>query len=331
MVEKMKIKLDNNEMPRPPPIEILEPVKKSIDKINRYTPHNEVNKLIKLLSDYSKAPENSIILSSGSDILIKEFIFLFSREKQIIIADPTFFLITNAAQKTSSPLLKIRLKEPGFKLALESFIDEINKPTLIVVDNPNNPTGSLLLNQNDVKTMLDNENVILLIDEAYFEFSKITYAHLINNYPNLAVSRTLSKSFGLAGSGIGYLIAGEIIQKKFQGLDIMLPSPSVIAAIHALENLDYMIKYVEEINQEKKRIINLISNMEISVYRSFTNFLLMKTRIYDIGQKFAEQEVFISNVSDNYSLSTEFIRVTIGSKEENDYFINTLKKIMELI
>jgi len=105
----MKIELDKNEMPKPPPDEIIEAVKLNIENINRYTPQIEVNKLIKLIADYSKAPESSIILSSGSDILIKEFIFLFSREREIIIADPTFFLINNAAQKTSSPILKIRL------------------------------------------------------------------------------------------------------------------------------------------------------------------------------------------------------------------------------
>jgi histidinol-phosphate aminotransferase len=325
----MKIRLDKNEMPFPPPKEIIEAVKLNIENINRYTPQTEVNKLVKLISDYSKAPENSIILSSGSDILIKEFIFLFAREREIIIPDPTFFLISNAAQKTSSPLMKIRLREPEFNLSIESFIHEINKPTLLVFDNPNNPTGSLLLTQKDVKTILENENVILLIDEAYFEFSKITYAPWIEDYPNLAVSRTLSKSFGLAGSGIGYLIAGEIIQKKFQGLDIMLPSPSVIAAIHALENLDYMKKYIEEIDQEKKRISKMVSNMEISVYHSYTNFLLMKTGIYDIAQKLAEQGIYVSNVSNNYSLSPEFIRVTIGSIEDNDYFINSMKKIVE--
>lgn len=325
----MKIRLDKNEMPFPPPKEIIEAVKLNIENINRYTPQTEVNKLVKLISDYSKAPENSIILSSGSDILIKEFIFLFAREREIIIPDPTFFLISNAAQKTSSPLMKIRLREPEFNLSIESFIHEINRPTLLVFDNPNNPTGSLLLTQKDVKTILENENVILLIDEAYFEFSKITYAPWIEDYPNLAVSRTLSKSFGLAGSGIGYLIAGEIIQKKFQGLDIMLPSPSVIAAIHALENLDYMKKYIEEIDQEKKRISKMVSNMEISVYHSYTNFLLMKTGIYDIAQKLAEQGIYVSNVSNNYSLSPEFIRVTIGSIEDNDYFINSMKKIVE--
>ncbi len=324
----MKIELDKNEMPKHPPDEIIEAVKLNIENINRYTPQSEVNKLVKLISDYSKAPENSIILSSGSDILIKEFIFLFSREREIIIADPTFFLITNAAQKTSSPLLKIRLREPQFKLSIESLIDEINKPTLIVLDNPNNPTGSLLLNQKDVEMILENENVILLIDEAYFEFSKISFANLIKDYPNLAVSRTLSKSFGLAGSGIGYLIAGEIIQKKFEGLDIMLPSPSVIAAIHALDNVDYMIKYIEEIAQEKKRIMSLVSDMDLIVYPSYTNFFLMKSKMHDLARKLAEHDVLVSDVSNHYSLSSEYIRVTIGSKNENDYFIKSLRKIM---
>jgi len=324
----MKIELDKNEMPKPPPDEIIEAVKLNIENINRYTPQIEVNKLVKLISDYSKAPENSIILSSGSDILIKEFIFLFSREREIIIAYPTFFLITNAAQKTSSPLLKIRLREPQFKLSIESFIDEINKPTLIVFDNPNNPTGSLLLNQKDVEMILENENVILLIDEAYFEFSKISFANSIKDYPNLAVSRTLSKSFGLAGSGIGYLIAGEIIQKKFEGLDIMLPSPSVIAAIYALENIYYMIKYTEEIDQEKKRIMSLVSDMDLIVYPSYTNFFLIKSKMHDLARKLAEYDVLVSDVSTHYSLSSEFIRVTIGSKKENDYLIKSLRKII---
>ncbi len=325
----MFVNLDKNEMPRPPPKEVINAVKQCIEKINRYTPQNEVNKLIDLLYDYTNAPQDSIILSSGSDILLKEFIYLFSKKRQIIIADPSFFLISNTAQKTSSPLLKIRLKDPEFKLPLEPLFNEINTPTLIVVDNPNNPTGSLLLNKKDVKTLLENENVILLIDEAYFEFSKTTCSHLIKDYPNLAVLRTFSKSFGLAGSGIGYLIAGEIIKKKFSGLDIMLAYPGVIAAIHALKNKGYMTKFIEEIEQEKKRVISVVSKMGITVYPSFTNFLLMKTKTRDMSQKLSEQGIFISNLT-NYSLSSEYFRVTISSKIENDRFLNTIKEIISM-
>lgn len=325
----MKIRLDKNEMPTPPPQSVIAPVKESVNEINRYTEQNLVSSLVKLLSEYVKTPKSSIILSAGSDILIKEFIFLFSNKRQIFIVEPTFFLIKNTVQKSSSTLFKIRLREPDFKISMESFMDEIKKPTLIVLDNPNNPTGSIILEKNDVISLLENKNVILLIDEAYYEFSKTSYAHLTKDYPNLAVARTLSKSFGLAGSGIGYLIAGENIQKRFKGLDTMLPCPSVTAAIHALKNREYMRKFVEEVNNEKERIKNLISKMDITLYPSFTNFILMKTGISNIAQKLEKREVLISDMSNNYSLSSEYIRVSIGSKIENDYFIDAMKKIYE--
>jgi len=321
----MKIRLDKNEMFKPPPKEILDPVKESIENINRYTPQVKVEELIGLISDYTKVPQDSIILSSASDILIKEFIYLFARNRQIIIADPTFILITNTAQKTSSPLLKIRLREPEFKISLEQFGDEISKPTLIVFDNPNNPTGSLLLNKKDVKTVLENENVIFLIDEAYFEFSKISYANLLNDFSNLAILRTLSKSFGLAGSGIGYILCGDVIKKKFIGLEIMLPYPSVVAAINALQNLEYMKKYINEIEKEKKRIITSVSKMGIMVFPSYTNFILMKTGIQNISQNLVKLGIYVHDVSEQ--LGSEYIRVTVGTEKENDYFLSYFEQL----
>jgi histidinol-phosphate aminotransferase len=324
----MRIRLDKNEMPYSPPLKIIEEVKLSIEQINRYTPQSEINKFNDLLSDYANVPPESLILCSGSDILIKEFIYLFSKKRQIILADPTFFLISNAAQKTSSPILKVRLKEPEFNFPLEPILDEINKPTLMVIDNPNNPTGNLLLDEKDVKLLLENENIILLIDEAYFEFSKVGFAGLIKDYPNLAISRTLSKSFGLAGSGIGYLIAGELTQKKFSGLEIMLPYPSIIAGIQALINRKYMLEFVKKVNQEKQRVVNSLKELGVTFYSSYTNFLLIKTNIQDFPQKLEERGIFVSNLS-HYSLSSEFIRVSIGSKIENDGFINALRYIIE--
>lgn len=321
----MRIRLDKNEMFKPPPKEIIDPVKESIENINRYTPQVKIEELIGLISDYTKIPQDSIILSSASDILIKEFIYLFARNRQIIIADPTFFLVTNTAQKTSSPLLKIRLREPEFKISLEQFIDEINKPTMIVFDNPNNPTGSLLLNKKDVKTVLENENVIFLIDEAYFEFSKISYVNLLNDFPNLAIVRTLSKSFGLAGSGIGYILCGDVIKRRFIGLETMLPYPSVVAAINALQNLDYMKKYINEIEKEKKRIITSVSKMGIMVFPSYTNFILMKTGIQNISQNLVKLGIYVHDISEQ--LSSEYIRVTIGTEKENNYFLSYIEKL----
>ncbi len=323
----MKIKLNMNEMYKTPPKEILNSIKESINHINRYTPQKEVDALMEQISHYAKVPYESIVLSSGSDLLIKEFIFLFSNNRQIIIAEPTFVVINNSAQNTDSTLLKIRLSEPDFKISIEALINELKQPSLIVLDNPNNPTGSLILTLSDIKSILEHESVILLVDEAYFEFSKVSYVKLINSYPNLAILRTLSKSFGLAGSGIGYLIAGDLIRKKFQGLEIMLPYPSVIAGIKALGHPNYMNEYINEVETEKRRIISKISELGIKIYPSYTNFLLVKTKIQRISEKLEEQGILVHNVSNQ--LGPGYFRVTIGSKKENDYFLNSLEKIFD--
>ncbi|MFX0004938.1 MAG: pyridoxal phosphate-dependent aminotransferase [Candidatus Hodarchaeota archaeon] len=322
----MKIRLNMNEMYKPPPKELISSVKDSINEINRYTPQKEVDLLMESLSQYINIPKEFIFLSSGSDLIIKEFIFLFSNKRQIIIAEPTFIIINNSAQNAESSLIKIRLKEPDFKVSLEPLLDEFKKPTLVVFDNPNNPTGNLILTQSDVETILQYENVILLIDEAYFEFSNISFVEFVNEYPNLAIIRTLSKSFGLAGSGIGYLVAGDLIRKKFQGLEIMLPYPSVTAGIKALENQNYMIDYIKEIEIEKKRMMKSVLELGVTVYPSYTNFLLMKTSILNISKRLTEQGVLVHDASNQ--LGAEYFRVTIGSKEENNSFLESLKKII---
>ncbi len=324
----MKIKLNMNEMYKAPPKEIIHSVKECINLINRYTPQKEVDTLMNLLSLYANVPYESIVLSPSSDILIKEFMFLFSNNRKIIIADPTFVVINNSAQNADSALLKIKLSEPDFKISLEPLLPELKKPSLLVFDNPNNPTGSLILTQDDVETIVEHKNAILLIDEAYFEFSKISYVKLINIYPNLAILRTLSKSFGLAGSGIGYLIAGDLIRKKFQGLEIMLPYPSVIAGIKALEYQNYMLDYVNEVETERRRIMTLALELGITAYPSYTNFLLMKSKIQNISKKLAEQGVLVHDSTNQ--LGSEYFRVTIGSKKENDFFIRALRNVISI-
>jgi len=322
----MTVRLDKNEMYKPPPGKIVEYIKRSINEINRYTPQEEVNRLLKQLALYTKSPIESIILSSGSDLLIKEFIFLFSNNRQIIIAEPTFVVINNAAQNTESSLVKLRLHEPDFKLSLEPLMNELDKPSLLVFDNPNNPTGRLIIDRAQIERLLQFDDIILMIDEAYFEFSKVSFVNLIEKYPNIAIVRTLSKSFGLAGSGIGYLIAGDLIRKKFQGLDIMLPYPSVIAGINALRHQDYMIDYVNEVQNEKKRITKYLSELNITCFPSYANFVLVKTTKPHISQILAKHGILVHDVSNQ--LSSEFIRVTIGSKEENDYFLRAIEKIL---
>jgi histidinol-phosphate aminotransferase len=163
------------------------------------------------------------------------------------------------------------------------------------------------------------------VDEAYFEFSNVSYANLIADYPNLAILRTLSKGFGLSGLGVGYIIGGETVQKRFLGINAMLPYPNVVAGTCALKNKNYAIEYIKEVEKEKNRIRSVALKLDISVFKSYSNFLLMKTKIPNISKKLTEQGVLVLDVSKQ--LGSEYFRVTIGTRKENDYFLGALEKI----
>ncbi|TXT64223.1 MAG: putative Histidinol-phosphate aminotransferase [Promethearchaeota archaeon] len=324
---RMKARLDKNEMPFLPPDVVLNSMKDSITNLNRYTPQEEVDGLTHLLAEYNNISPEAIFLSPGSDIIIKEFIFLHSTIDQIIIPDPAFIIIENSVEKTPSSILKVKLSAPNFHFPYDYLISEIEKPTLIVLDNPNNPTGKLIIDKKGIEDLLNNDNITLLIDEAYFEFSKYTVIDLIDTYPNLAILRTLSKSFGLAGSGIGYLIAGEKLRKKFKGLEIMLPYPSVTAASAALIHRDYIEEYRDLIKREKQKILKKCDHLNITAYPSSTNFVLINTEIPDIAKSLAERNILVYDASNYFTFG--FIRVSIGLEKENEYFLETLEKIVQ--
>jgi histidinol-phosphate aminotransferase len=279
-----------------------------------------------MISDYSKTPKEHIILSSGSDLLIREMIHLFSKRRKTIVVDPTFFPITQAAKQFAPKLLKIRLSEPSFDLPISYLIDELNEQSLIVIDNPNNPTGNILLNRRMIEDILET-NTYLLIDEAYYEFSRISFADIIKDHPNLAITRTMDKAFSLAGARIGYLIAGKTFLNDFSGFDTFLPLPSVYAAIEALKNIDYMKKNVNKIIDERKRVRKEVAKMGIEVYPSNTNFHLMRTGIPDVARELKNAGVLVFDLSN--LLSSEFIRVSIGTKDENNFFLFSLGKLIK--
>jgi len=323
-VLKKYIKLNMNEMPYPPPIEVINSAKKGLSNLNRYTSQESLEMLKNMLSDYSKAPKEHIILSSGSDLLIREMIHLFSKRRKTIVVDPTFFPITQAAKQFASKLLKIRLSEPSFDLPISYLIDELNEQSLLVIDSPNNPTGKILLDR--VEDIVET-GAYLLIDEAYYEFSGIGFAEFVKDHPNLAVTRTMDKAFSLAGARIGYLIAGKTFLNEFSGFDTFLPLPSVYAAIEALKNIDYIKKNVSKIIDERKRVQKEVAKMGIEVYPSNTNFLLIKTGVPDAARELKKAGVLVFDLSNQ--LSSEFIRVSIGTKDENNFFLFSLGKLIK--
>ncbi len=124
------------------------------------------------------------------------------------------------------------------------------------------------------------------------------------------------------------MIAGEAFLDAFSSFHMILPRPSLYAAIQALKNSDYMRRNVCRVIAERERVWNVLNdNLTVQVYKSMTNFLLLKTDIPDIVGKLADIGILISDLSNQ--LSSGFIRVSIGNREDNDAFITGYMKICE--
>jgi histidinol-phosphate aminotransferase len=324
---KETIKLNMNEVPYLPPWEVIEAARKGLAKLNRYADPEDLGRLRGLLAGYSGVLEEHIVPSPGSDILLREVIHTFSKGRKVIIVSPSFFPTVQAAKQFATKLVSLRLSPPDFDLDLDLLMDELKEPCLVIVDNPNNPTGRLLLDRQAVEVIIACTDALLVVDEAYYEFSGVTFANMVHDHPNLAVTRTMDKAFSLAGSRVSYIIAGEAFGDTFSSFYAFLPQPSLYAAIEALSHPDYVRRNVQRVVEERERVWRTLNELAVHVCQSTTNFLLVKTEIPDIVKRLRDIGILVLDLSNQ--LPSGFVRVSIGTGEENDAFIAGYIKIRE--
>lgn len=324
---KRPVDLSMNEMPFLPPENVVRAAREGLLQLNRYAGHEDLKKLSGLLAGYVGVPEGHIIPSPGSDFLLREIIHAFSGGRKVVMVSPSFMPTVQKAKQFATKFVGIRLSPPVFGLSPGILLDELTEPTLVIIDNPNNPTGKILLDRQTVEAALCHENVFLVIDEAYFEFSGVTFADMVPDHPNLAVTRTLDKAFSLAGARIGYLVAGKSFLDAFASFYALLPQSSLQAAIAALQTDGYMKKNVRLIAAERERLQKKVIEVGAIVYSSRANFLLVQTKIPEIALKLKEMGVLVSDISGQFT--TGAIRVSVGRREENEVFVDAYRRIVE--
>ena len=313
------IKLNMNENPYSPSKKVLKAAKLGINNINRYSELKYSNNLKKLLASYNNVSKERIILSPGSEFILREIIYIFSKGRKLIMTNPTFFPALEHAVKNAKKIIKYQLSPPEFKLNQKIILEELYEPTLIIIENPNNPTGKILLNESFVEKILQNENALLLVDEAYYEFVKCTFIDLIEKYPNFAIARTMDKAFSLAGLRLGYFIAGDYFLTELYDFPKFLPTPVMFAAIEALKNLEYVNENIERIIGEKKRVENELEKLRVEIFPGKANFILIRCKIPNLAKKMIDKGIIISDLSINWL--DGFYRVSIGLPEENNAFL----------
>ncbi len=324
------IELNRNELSYPPPANVIEAARKGLQGINRYATIREIGELKRAFSNYCGAAAESVFVASGVEILLGQLLQLFSRRGGIVIIDPTFFIIARVAESLGTKVLKVRLTTPSFSLPLEPLIDEARSAALVVIDSPNNPTGRLLLDRGSIRRLCESSSGMLLVDESYYEFAGFSVIDMVKDYTNLIVTRTMSKAFGLAGLKIGYMAAGEAVLRDLSSLEVALrpTTPSACAAIAALKDIEYMTNNVALVNKERERVSREASAMGVEVYPSSTNFLLMRTSQANAARKLNERGVVVFDPSNQFP--SQFIRVSIGTPEENGIFLSSLAEILAM-
>ena len=318
-------KLDQNESPFDVPHEVKEKLLEEFKRIewNRYPQPTYYQETREIFARTMRLNPENIAFTIGADQGIWMAFFLAGgKGRKAIIYEPTYPIFKHAARLTQTQAERITL---GVNYVIDP--DTFREKDIITIVNPNNPTGNIQKDEVIMEALKTGKFVAL--DEAYYPFSGITYAHLVNDYPNLFIIRSLSKSL-LAGARIGFVIAHPEVIKL---VDEILTAPYhmnmfqliILRHFHLLK--PHMEASAEHVNSEKERFYRKFQELGIKYYPSHANFILFKVDEPDrVYEELLKRGIRIRNTSRMPGLENH-LRVTIGKKEENDAFLEALTAI----
>lgn len=299
--------------------------------LNRYPDPNQKD-LKKKLSIYKKLPLENIFIGNGSDEVMDLIVRVFCNPRidKAITFTPTFGMYQVVSDINEIELIKLPLND-NFQINTESLKTYLNNDNLKVVFicSPNNPTGNCF-NEDDVKFILKNFKGIVVIDEAYIDFSKSeSWIKTLKKYPNLIVIQTFSKAWALASARVGIAYASEEIVQLLNKVKMPynISKLNQHAAINALNNPSDFKKNIEIILSEKDALIQELNGLNVvkKIYPSDANFLLVEfNNANQVYQQLVSQKIITRN---RHKLVNNCLRITIGTPIENNQLIIALKNI----
>ena len=328
------VKLASNENPYGPSRRVLAALTKASRQINRY-PDGACFYLRQALAKRLKIDENQLIFGNGSDEIIVLAVRAFVRAgEEVVIAKPSFLIYEIASLIEGAVVRAVPLK--NFRYDLEGMKASITPKTKIVfIGNPDNPAGTYIP-KNELKEFLNavSENILVFIDEAYFEYVNAKdYPDGINflkTHKNVVVTRTFSKMYGLAGLRIGYGIGDPSIIGVLDRLrePFNVNALAQAAAIACLEDQKYYRGIAKSVERERKFLYAAFKKLGVHYETSFTNFILLKVNgdSTSVAKALLKKGIIIRDM--NVWGLKNYIRVTIGSSKENKLLIKALTEVL---
>ncbi len=299
------------------------------EQYNRYPDPLQIN-VKKRLSEIKGVPIRNIFLGNGSDEAIDILFRSFCNPgvDNVIIVPPTYGMYQVSANINDVEARKVHLTA-DYQLNLEGIAEAIDDHTkMIFICSPNNPTGNSI-DRADVETLLANFNGIVVVDEAYINYSRQkTFIQELTEYGNLVVLQTLSKAWGLAGLRLGMAFASEEI---IEVMNRVKPPYNINEAtqqlvLKALQNVDQVNQWIKQTLLERDRLVLALKDFDfvLDIYPSDANFILVKTTdAKGIYNHLVGQGIIVRDRS-KVELCESCLRITVGTPEENIVLIEQL-------
>lgn len=300
---------------------------RSANLFNFY-PDPEYKELRKALASYAGSRMENIMVSAGSDELIDLLLrLILDQDNEVINCPPTFGMYSVLTKLNRGIVISVPRKD-DFSLDIDAILKKItNKTKVIFICSPNNPTGNTAT-KNEIITLLKTGKLII-VDEAYFEFSNKSYIALLPQYKNLIILRTFSKWAGIAGLRLGYGIMDEFLVKQILKIK-PLYNVSLIAEIAgkaALDDITTYDKIIKEIISERERASKELKTLTyLTVFPSEANslFLQVNEGFGKLKEFLESKKIFVRYYQSE--LTGNAIRLSIGTSKQNNTVLKVLKE-----
>ena len=303
------------------------------------TGYPEIENVYLNLSRYLKVSKENLVITGGADLGIKNCFELFTNSKdKVITISPTFAMID-----IYSNLFNVRQEKFSFNKNLELDLKKIerkinSKIKMIIISNPNNPTGTLIKKEIILKLIKKayKFKIPFVIDEVYYGFSNQTFIKYINKYKNLVIIRTFSKSFGLAALRAGYIVANKNLAQLLYKFKPMYEINSVTAIMvnFFIKNKNLEKKHLAEVEEGRKFLLKNLEKLKIYFINTPTNFIHIKTKsnsAKNILVKYLyNNKILVRGGGPGVKGYENYLRVTLGSKLQMNKLIKLIMRKREL-
>ena len=332
------IKLGSNENPWGPSPKAMEAIKDEIKSINRY-PESQLHELVAEIAEYSGVDDSQVIIGGDGadeiiDVLAKTFI---DAGDEFIVPLQSYMYYEYLLKQYGAKPVYARWDLEENKLDVDSIFDAVtDKTKMMFLCSPNNPTGTLI----DKEVLMDiaskNPDVLIVIDEAYFEYSEVTNKDLINDFDNIFIIRTMSKVLGLAGMRIGYgLACAEIIEYMHRIKPVFsLTRLSFVAALNTFRDKAYIEESIKKGIESRQYLYDEVSKIDgLNVFPSKSNFMLINVRdtgftATELALELMKKGIIVRDCTSFKGLDEYWIRISICTLEEDEKFIEILKEVL---